>query len=214
MKNKYHHSQLWREKINVWLCEMKFVTSYDLYDRLVFKNMIFEYITKLLYKDTDDILESFLYLAKVGIEFQQSFYIVRAAEKLFVDWKHQISFLKITEILIFIKMVYVVSPQDVMDIAVILEKNFKIDSDSFDEEMHCLKLFLPVTFLAIISFENAVMEYRYLCKQIVPSRAGVTIRRKYYKIIKEMDDGIIKMGFIVKIKKTIINKINLIIKRN
>lgn len=187
MKNQYHPSQLWEGKIDYWLTEIEKVTSCDLYNPILFKNMILNHMTKALCKDIDTILDSLLYLAKVGIEFQQSFYIIRAAEKLSMEWMYQISFLKITETLILIMMIYVVKPQDIMNIAVILERNFKIDSDSFDEEIHGLKLFLPVTYLAGISFENIVTEYRYLWKQFVPSGAAIEIRRKYYEIIKEMD---------------------------
>ncbi len=188
MKNLYHPSQLWEGKIDVWLQEMKRITPQNLYDSSSFKDMVLNHMSKALCKDIDTILESLRYLALVGVEFQQSFYIIRAVEKLSVDWKYQISFLKITEILIFIMMVYVVSPQDIMNIAVILEKNFKIDSKSFDEEIHGLKLFLPVTHLAGISFENIVTEYKYLvCKWAMPDRTAIEIKRKYYKIIKEMD---------------------------
>ena len=145
-------------------------------------------MSKALCKDIDTILESLRYLALVGVEFQQSFYIIRAIEKLSVDWKYQISFLKITEILIFIMMVQVVSPQDTMNIAVILGKNFKIDSESFDEEINGLKLFLPVTYLAEISFESIVKEYSYLIwKWAMPDRMAINIRRKYWRKIKEMD---------------------------
>jgi len=185
MKNLYHPSQLWEGKIDVWLWEMSLITSYDIYDPILFKNMVFEHMTKALCKDIDTILDSFLYLAKAGIKFRQSFYIIRAVEKLSVDWKYQVPFLKITETLILIMMLYVVKPQEAMSIAVILAKNFKIDSESFDEEILGLKLFLPVTYLAGISFENIVKEYRYeIWKWAMPDRTAIGIRRKYVKIIE------------------------------
>ena len=187
MKNQYHPSQLWEVKIDYWLTEIEKVTSQDLYNPILFKNMVLNHMTKALCKDIDTILESLRYLALVGSEFQQSFYIIRAAEKLSVDWKYQISFLKITEILILIMMLYVVSPQDTMNIAVVLAKNFKIDSESFDEEIHGLKLFLPVTYLVGISFENIAKEYRYeIWKWAMPDRVAKDIRRKYVKIIEEV----------------------------
>ncbi len=186
MKNQYHPSQLWEVKIDVWLWEMSLITSYDIYDPILFKNMVLNHMTKALCKDIDAILDSLLYLAKAGIKFRQSFYIIRAIEKLSVDWKYRVSFLKITETLILIMMVYVVKPQDAMSITVILAKNFKVDSESFDEEIHGLKLFLPVTYLAGISFENIVKEYRYIWKYFMPSRAAINIRRKYCKVIEEM----------------------------
>ncbi|KKL71911.1 hypothetical protein LCGC14_2090200, partial [marine sediment metagenome] len=186
MKNLYHPNQLWEVKIDVWLWEMSLIISYDIYDPTLFKNMVFEHMTKALCKDIDTILDSLLYLAKAGIKFRQSFYIIRAVEKLSVDWKYRISFLKITETFILIMMVYVVKSQDAMNTAVILAENFKIDSESFDEEIHGLKLFLPVTHLVGISFESIVKEYRYLWKQVVPSRAAILIRRKYWRMIEEV----------------------------
>jgi hypothetical protein len=188
MKNLYHPSQLWERKIYVWLGEMRMLTPSDLYDLVEFKKIVLEHMNKALCKDIDTILESLIYLAKVGVEFQQSFYIIRAVEKLSVDWKYQVSFLKIIDILVLIMFIYVFKPQEVMNIAVILAENFKIDSDSFDEEIQGLKLFLPVTYLAGVSFENVVKEYRYLIwKWDMPNRMAIDIRRKYYKIIKEMD---------------------------
>ena len=213
MKNLYHPSQLWEGKIDYGLTEIEKITPRDIYDPILFKNMVFEHMTKALCKDIDAILDSLLCLAKIGIKFRESFYIIRAIEKLSVDWKYQISFLKITEILIFIMMVYVVSPQDTMNIAVTLGKNFKIDSESFDEEIHGLKLFLPVTHLAGVSFEAIAKEYKYLIWKwaALPSKAAIAIRRKYYdKMIKkshsrfyqyqELEITDVKKGIITKIK--------------
>ncbi len=188
MKNQYHPSQLWEGKIDYGLTEIEKITPRDIYDPILFKDMILNHMSKALCKDVDTILESLRCLALVGVEFQRSFHIIRAIEKLSVDWKYQISFLKISEILIFIMMVHVVSPQDTMNTAVVLAKNFKIDSESFDKEIQGLKLFLPVTHLAGVSFEAIAKEYRYsVWKWAMPDRVAKDIRRKYYKRIKEMD---------------------------
>ncbi len=200
------------EQIDAWLVEMQILTPCDLYRPAYFKFAVSEHIHKSGCKNMDVLLESLRRLATMGIDFDQSFHVVRAVEKLAIGWKGHVPFLKTAQILSSIMMIYAIQPQDIMGIAVILEKNFKIASDSFDEEIHNLKLFLPTTRIVGISFEQAIADYKYLISTGVgPARAATDIRRKYTKIAEEART--VKIGIIAKIKKAIINKFKLIMRK-
>ncbi len=207
-----HASMEWGEKIAAWLIEIEMLTPRELYLPACFKFAVLEHMSKSLCKDIDIILESIRRVVIMGIDFRQSFYVIRAVEKLTIDWKGQVPFLKITEILLKIMMIYSVSPESVMNVAVVLERNFRINSDSFNEEINSLNRFLPVARIVGVSFEEAISEYKYLILTGAdPTRAAIDIYRKYVRIAREADA--VKIGIITKIKKAIINKVKLIIRR-
>ncbi len=198
---EYRHASMeWEEKIDAWLIEMEKLTTCDLFDPLCFKKIVYEHMATALYKDIDIILESARRFALVGVDCRQSFHVIRACEKLTIDWKYRMPFLKILELLMTVMMIYNTRPQDAMDIAVILAKNFKINSDSFHAEIHDLRSLLSIARLIGVPFEKAI-------------KAAGDIRRKYVKIGEKMDADAVKLGIISKIKRAVVNRIQLIMDR-
>ncbi|HEA68548.1 MAG TPA: hypothetical protein ENI07_17245, partial [Desulfobacterales bacterium] len=206
---EYHHASLeWEEKIDAWLIDMEMLTTCDLFDPLCFKKIVYDHMATALCKDIDIILESARRLAIIGVDYRQSFYVIRAVEKLTIDWEYRVPFLKILETLITAMMSYNASPQGAMDIAVILAKSFKTNSDSLNEEIYYLKYFLPMSRFVGISLEGIISEYSNLIlTEGNPNKAAIEIRRKCFKIAKEMEAAAVKIGIISKIKRAVVNRI-------